>query len=540
MSAIVMLLAGALGTTSRAGGSGNGGGPGGGGAKGGGKPDRAPPSISISSPTAAATLAGTVTVSGLAADDVRLAKVEVNVDGGAYQPASGAASWSFLLDTAGYANGSHTIAARATDTSGNTTDASVSVAFSNAVPDSTPPTVSISLPSPGASVAGTIAVSGSASDNAALAKVEISVDAGAYQLAEGTTSWRYSLDTTSYSDGSHTVATRATDTSGNASSTGETVSVQNSTPPPPPSASPVPAPLLSPGTIAGYAFQESDRDGVYKTGEEPLANQHLYFYKGDGTYLGNRYTDAGGWYQFGGLADGGYVVRYAPDSWWAVRDDWVPDTTGSILPVLNIQLAGSSRADFGWRPIVRSTDASSPISSFVGANGLKVQSYDDVVPAKDVYDRLMTGSLVGQEAQFATIRFDYASTGSTSTSATQLNGVYVGYHATSYVSYLSWLNQNGELFHEYGHAWSLYYAYMAQQDPKLTAYLQARGVLGDPRIGTSYAWDPKEMIAEDYRQLFGDASAQADSQLNKDIPLARDVPGLKSFLATVFTQPPAA
>jgi len=122
--------------------------------------------------------------------------------------------------------------------------------------------------------------------------------------------------------------------------------------------------------------------------------------------------------------------------------------------------------------------------------------------------------------------------------AFQTNGIYTDYNATSNVSYVSWLDGDGELFHEYGHAWSLYNAYIVQQDPTLAAYLRARGLFGDPRIGTSYAWDTKEMIAEDYRQLFGTASAQGLTQMNRDIPAAKDVPGLKDFLAGVFTKPP--
>ena len=81
------------------------------------------------------------------------------------------------------------------------------------------------------------------------------------------------------------------------------------------------------------------------------------------------------------------------------------------------------------------------------------------------------------------------------------------------------------LFHEYGHAWSLYNAYLVQQDPALTAYLRARGLLGDPRLGTSYAWDPRELIAEDYRQLFGSPNAQLGGQINRDVPLAKESPG---------------
>lgn len=84
----------------------------------------------------------------------------------------------------------------------------------------------------------------------------------------------------------------------------------------------------------------------------------------------------------------------------------------------------------------------------------------------------------------------------------------------------------------------LYYAHLVQQDPSLVAYVKARSLQGDARIGTSYSWDPREMIAEDYRQVFGTASARAVVQMNRDIPLAKDVPGLAAFLSTTFTQPP--
>jgi Bacterial Ig domain len=91
--------------------------------------------------------------------------------------------------------------------------------------DTTPPTVSIATPSSGASVSGTVNVSGSATDNASVAKVEVSVDSGPAQLANGTSSWSWSMDTRTYAAGSHTVTAKATDASGTAPSTSVTVSV---------------------------------------------------------------------------------------------------------------------------------------------------------------------------------------------------------------------------------------------------------------------------------------------------------------------------
>ena len=63
-----------------------------------------------------------------------------------------------------------------------------------------PPTVSITNPSDGATITGTIIVSGTAHDDNAVQLVEISIDGGAWQVASGTTSWTFSLDTTTLSE----------------------------------------------------------------------------------------------------------------------------------------------------------------------------------------------------------------------------------------------------------------------------------------------------------------------------------------------------
>jgi len=81
--------------------------------------DLTPPTVFINAPTNGATIAGTASVIGTAADNVAVAKVEVNIDGGAWSIASGTTNWSFSLNTQNQLNGTHTISARATDTSSN-------------------------------------------------------------------------------------------------------------------------------------------------------------------------------------------------------------------------------------------------------------------------------------------------------------------------------------------------------------------------------------------------------------------------------------
>lgn len=113
--------------------------------------DTTPPAISITTPAPGSTLSGSVTVSGTSSDNVAVSAVAVSVDGGSYAGASGTTPWSVQINTISYPNGTHTISARATDTSGNIKIVSESVNVSNvpAPPPSPTPSPSASpTPSP--------------------------------------------------------------------------------------------------------------------------------------------------------------------------------------------------------------------------------------------------------------------------------------------------------------------------------------------------------------------------------------------------------
>ena len=98
--------------------------------------------------------------------------------------------------------------------------------------DTTPPTVSVTAPSSGSTVSGTVTVSASASDNVAVAGVQFQVD-GSNTGAEDTTApYSISLSTTSLSNGNHTLTAVARDSSNNnATSSGVTITVDNQTGP---------------------------------------------------------------------------------------------------------------------------------------------------------------------------------------------------------------------------------------------------------------------------------------------------------------------
>jgi hypothetical protein len=90
-----------------------------------------PPSVSITSPGNGASVSGTITMTGTASDAVGLSSVQVQVDGGTFSSAAGTTNWSFTLDTVTLSNAAHTITARATNSSGLSATAAVSVSVSN-------------------------------------------------------------------------------------------------------------------------------------------------------------------------------------------------------------------------------------------------------------------------------------------------------------------------------------------------------------------------------------------------------------------------
>src|SRR5262249_31756425 len=98
--------------------------------------------------------------------------------------------------------------------------------------DTTPPSVAITAPAGGTSVSGMVTISGTASDNSGVASVAVSVDGGAFSMANGTQSWREPYDTTHLSNGHHPFTRQATDTAGNPATSSVTLSVSNSAPAP--------------------------------------------------------------------------------------------------------------------------------------------------------------------------------------------------------------------------------------------------------------------------------------------------------------------
>ena len=239
----------------------------------------------------------------------------------------------------------------------------------------------------------------------------------------------------------------------------------------------------SAATLTGVAFKDLDRDSAWQPAEPPLADQEIYLFAahwavpGAGRHRRVRplHVRRPGRGRVPRRLQRAVVVGAAPGLG--------PDHDGgSLEPSRDVTVSGTTAADFGWRPIVRSTDLTAPISAYTGPSGLKVSSYDDVVSARTLHDAL-AAARIGAEAPYTEVRFDLYGGSMTSASAAQSNGgPYERFKAVSYVSYITWLDSGDRtLTHEYGHAWSLYNAYIVQQDPALAAYLRVRGLEGDSR-----------------------------------------------------------
>lgn len=97
--------------------------------------DTVPPTVSITSPTAGASVSGTTQVSADASDNTGLVGVQFRVDGADLGVEDTSAPYQVDWNTVGIANGNHTLSAVARDVSGNVTQsASVAVTVANTGP----------------------------------------------------------------------------------------------------------------------------------------------------------------------------------------------------------------------------------------------------------------------------------------------------------------------------------------------------------------------------------------------------------------------
>ena len=161
-----------------------------------------PASVSV---TAGLTATFTVAASGTAPLTYQWQKNGTAISGGTVA--------SYTTPATTVANSGSTYVVVVTNSAGNATS---NAATLTVTPDTTPPTVSITSPTSGATESGSITVNASASDNVAVANVQLLVDGSNVGSPDTSSPYNFSLNTTSLSNGSHSLTAVATDTSGNA------------------------------------------------------------------------------------------------------------------------------------------------------------------------------------------------------------------------------------------------------------------------------------------------------------------------------------
>ena len=109
---------------------------------------------------------------------------------------------------------------RAYDASGNVSPASEPLTVTTpAASDTTPPAVSLTAPAAGATVTGSAILSATATDASGVAGVQFLLDGSPLGAVDTSAPYSLSWDSTTASDGTHTLAARATDTAGNTATT---------------------------------------------------------------------------------------------------------------------------------------------------------------------------------------------------------------------------------------------------------------------------------------------------------------------------------
>jgi hypothetical protein len=206
--------------------------------------DTTAPTVSLTAPSSNASVSSNVTVSASASDNVGVAAVQFTLNGVNLGSPDTSAPFSITWNTHGAANGNHLLRAVARDAAGNVTTSSArTVRVSNAVPDTTQPTVAFTAPT-SSTVSGTITLAASASDASGIAGVQFTING--YNLGSQDTSAPYSyvLDTRQAPNGSYVLGAIAEDEAGNTRSVTRTITINNAVaaPPPAPPAPPTPPP----------------------------------------------------------------------------------------------------------------------------------------------------------------------------------------------------------------------------------------------------------------------------------------------------------
>ncbi|MBJ6801436.1 Ig-like domain-containing protein [Geomonas propionica] len=169
------------------------------------------PTTAITYPSNSATVAGTVSVTADAADNVGVTKVEFYVNG-ALQATIPSSPYVYSWNTGALAPGSYTLMTKAYDAAGNIGQSqSVTVNVAN---DLTAPTVSLTSPGNNMTVSGSVNIAASASDNVGVSRVEFYLN-NALLSATNMAPYSYAWNSKTVANGVYNLTAKAYDAAGN-------------------------------------------------------------------------------------------------------------------------------------------------------------------------------------------------------------------------------------------------------------------------------------------------------------------------------------
>lgn len=203
-------------------------------------PDTVAPTVTVTSPTAGQTLSGNKALTVSASDNVGVDHVEYYRSGSTLPLGSSATgpSYSITWNTTTVPNGAYTITAKAYDAAGNVgVSAPVSVTVNNTVssgPDTVAPTVSVTSPTAGQTLASMATIAANASDNVGVVVVRFYRTGSTTEIgSDATAPWAITWDTTTVANGSYGITAKAYDAAGNVgTSSAISISVNNVATPP--------------------------------------------------------------------------------------------------------------------------------------------------------------------------------------------------------------------------------------------------------------------------------------------------------------------
>jgi hypothetical protein len=117
----------------------------------------------------------------------------------------------------GSGSSSLTVSGNATKTGAYTNPTTTAGTVNFSAPDTTAPTTAVSSPAAGSNLVGTVTVSATATDNVGVTKVELYVD-GVLKGTDTTSSYSFSINSTTLTNGAHNFQTKAYDAAGNVGS----------------------------------------------------------------------------------------------------------------------------------------------------------------------------------------------------------------------------------------------------------------------------------------------------------------------------------